>query len=152
MPSQSASTAPRIQPSMACGPPIAPTIRGMVMNGPTPIMSIMLRAVALVRVSSRARPWLDWASGGAAAFRLLVAGTEQVYIEADGAGHAVGQLAEKSVSVVDVSPFAVAGAQQTSGKRRFIGIVRGKQRLEVRIPLAGEIETALLHPSVEIFG
>src|SRR5207248_8897027 len=100
MPSQSASTAPRIQPSMACGPPMAPTMRGMVMKGPTPIMSIMLRAVALVRVSSRARPWLDWASGGAAAaFTLLVAGTEQVYIEADGAGHTVGQLAEKSVSV-----------------------------------------------------
>ena len=46
-PSQMANTAPRIQPSIACGPPIAPTIRGMVMNGPTPIMSIMFSAVAL---------------------------------------------------------------------------------------------------------
>ncbi len=43
-----AKMAPRIQPSMACGPPIAPTISGMVMNGPTPIMSIMFRAVALL--------------------------------------------------------------------------------------------------------
>ena len=42
-----AKIAPRIQPSMACGPPIALTIRGMVMNGPTPIMSIMFSAVAL---------------------------------------------------------------------------------------------------------
>src|SRR5437868_3575964 len=152
MPSQSASTAPRIQPSMACGPPIAPTISGIVMNGPTPIMSIMLRAVALVSVSSRARPWPDSARGGeAAAFTLLVAGTEQVYIQADSAGHAVRQLAEERIGVVDVSPLAVAGAQQATGKRRLIGIVGGKQRLEVRIPFAGEIEAALLHPSVKIF-
>ena len=41
-----AKIAPRIHPSMACGPPIALTISGMVMNGPTPIMSIMFRAVA----------------------------------------------------------------------------------------------------------
>src|SRR5438132_13390725 len=100
-PSQTANSAPTTHPNIACGPPIAPTIRGMVMNGPTPIMSIMLRAVALLRVSSRARPWPDWVRGGAAGvFRLLVAGTEQVYIQADGAGHAVGQLAEKRVGVV----------------------------------------------------
>src|SRR5207253_1018411 len=85
-------------------------------------------------------------------FRLLVAGTEQVYIQADGAGHAVGQLAEERVGVVDVSPLAVAGAQQATGKRRLAGIVGGKQRLEVRIPLTGKIQAALLHPSLEIFG
>src|SRR5579862_1478045 len=45
-PSQSASTAPKIQPRMACGPPAAVTASGMVMNGPTPTMSIMFSAVA----------------------------------------------------------------------------------------------------------
>jgi hypothetical protein len=52
-PSQMAKMAPRIHPSIACGPPIAATIRGMVMNGPTPIMSIMFSVVALHRPISR---------------------------------------------------------------------------------------------------
>src|SRR5688572_1316451 len=34
------------QPSIACGPPRAVISRGIVMNGPTPIMFVMLRAVA----------------------------------------------------------------------------------------------------------
>ncbi len=50
-----AKIAPRIQPSMACGPPMAPTISGMVMNGPTPIMSIMFSAVALLTPMPRIR-------------------------------------------------------------------------------------------------
>ena len=41
---------------MACGPPIALNTSGMVMNGPTPIMSIMLSAVALPRPMPRIRP------------------------------------------------------------------------------------------------
>src|SRR5260370_14183021 len=55
-PSHTANKAPAIQPSMACGPPIALKMRGMVMNGPTPIMSIMLSAVALARPIPRMRP------------------------------------------------------------------------------------------------
>src|SRR5215470_3778825 len=54
-PSQIASTAPAAQPSMACGPPIAATMSGMVMNGPTPIMSVMFSAMALLRVTPRIR-------------------------------------------------------------------------------------------------
>src|SRR5277367_1333908 len=45
-PSHSAKNAPSTQPNIACGPPIALMIKGMVMNGPTPIMSIMFSAVA----------------------------------------------------------------------------------------------------------
>src|SRR2546430_14563312 len=41
-----ASTAPSIHPSIACGPPITVTMSGIVINGPTPIMSIMFSAVA----------------------------------------------------------------------------------------------------------
>ncbi len=65
-----AKIAPRIHPSMACGPPIAPTIRGMVMNGPTPIMSIMFSAVALLSPTPRMRGW----SGRAVGRRSLVVG------------------------------------------------------------------------------
>ena len=45
-PSHTTSSAPRIQPTIACGPCIVATISGMVTNGPTPIMSIMFSAVA----------------------------------------------------------------------------------------------------------
>ena len=38
---------------MACGPPMALMMRGMVMNGPTPIMSIMFSAVAVPRPTPR---------------------------------------------------------------------------------------------------
>src|SRR5690348_731246 len=52
-PSQMARKAPAIHPSIACGPPAAATMRGKVINGPTPIMSIMLRAVAPPRSTPR---------------------------------------------------------------------------------------------------
>src|SRR5437879_5950839 len=52
-PSQITSRAPNIQPSIACGPPIAAMISGIVINGPTPIMSIMLSAVAPVTSTPR---------------------------------------------------------------------------------------------------
>ena len=62
-----AKSAPRIHPSMACGPPTALTISGIVMNGPMPIMSIMLRAVALPRPMPRIRSGEEvswgWGSG-----------------------------------------------------------------------------------------
>src|SRR6185295_20185646 len=43
-----------IQPSIACGPPSAVISSGIVMNGPTPIMLIMLSAVAWTRPKRRA--------------------------------------------------------------------------------------------------
>ena len=52
-PSQIASTAPSTHPSIACGPPITVTISGIVINGPTPIMSIMFSAVAEPRPMPR---------------------------------------------------------------------------------------------------
>ena len=39
---------------------MALTINGMVMNGPTPIMSIMFRAVALETPMPRIRVWGAW--------------------------------------------------------------------------------------------
>ncbi len=46
MPSQTTMTSATIQPSIACGPPSAVISSGIVMNGPIPIMLIMLSAVA----------------------------------------------------------------------------------------------------------
>jgi hypothetical protein len=46
MPSQMTITSATAQPSMACGPPSAVISSGIVMNGPMPIMLIMLSAVA----------------------------------------------------------------------------------------------------------
>src|SRR5271154_161919 len=51
-PSHNAIAAPSTQPSMHCGPPIDAMMSGMVMNGPTPTMLLMLSAVA----SSSPRP------------------------------------------------------------------------------------------------
>ena len=41
---------------MHCGPPIAAMISGIVMNGPTPTMLLMLSAVACTRPRLRIRP------------------------------------------------------------------------------------------------
>src|SRR6202142_4471449 len=90
-PSQRASTAPTIQPSMACGPPAALIISGMVMNGPTPIMSIIFSVVALVRPMPRTR------SGCCAGLFRLMAHAQQIHVQANRAGHAEGQLAEEGV-------------------------------------------------------
>src|ERR1041384_5424956 len=46
MPSEMVITRATSQPSIACGPPSAESRRGIVMNGPMPIMFVMLSAVA----------------------------------------------------------------------------------------------------------
>src|SRR5579862_2645655 len=55
IPSHIAKIAPSTHPIIAWGPPIALTINGIVMNGPTPIMSIMFSAVALLSPTPRIR-------------------------------------------------------------------------------------------------
>ena len=52
-PSEIASSAPRIHASIARPPPIAERIRGIVMNGPIPTMSIMFSAMPRQRPISR---------------------------------------------------------------------------------------------------
>ena len=46
IPSEIVITSATSQPSIACGPPRVDKSRGMVMNGPMPIMFVMLSAVA----------------------------------------------------------------------------------------------------------
>src|SRR5271157_5971765 len=81
-PSHRARTAPAIQPSMAWGPPAALTISGIVMNGPTPIMSIMFSVVA------PASPTPRISSGCSAGLLWLMSHAQQVHIKANGARHA----------------------------------------------------------------
>jgi hypothetical protein len=60
-PSQTASTAPAIQPTIACGPENVATISGIVMNGPIPTICVMLIAVAESRPIERWNVWrLAW--------------------------------------------------------------------------------------------
>src|SRR5208337_2980729 len=107
-PSHSASTAPAIQPSIACGPPAAVTISGRVMKGPTPIMSIMFSVVA------PASPTPRMSSGCGAGLLRLMAHAQQVHIEANGAGHTERQLAEEGISRIDVITLAELGHQQAA--------------------------------------
>src|SRR5271157_3177739 len=99
-PSQSANIAPRIQPSIACGPPAALTIKGMVMNGPTPTMSIMFSVVALARPTPRI------SSGCSGELLWLMSHAQQVHVETNRARNAERQLPEECVAGVDVIAFA----------------------------------------------
>src|SRR5271165_547998 len=143
-PSHSARTAPAIQPSMACGPPAALTISGMVMNGPTPIMSIMLSVVA------PAKPTPRISSGCPAGLLWLMAHAQQIHIKADRSGHAERQLPEERVSGIDVVALAVLRHQQAAFLWLLVRIIRGKQRRVVRVPLVDEVEPTLLHPALEV--
>src|ERR1017187_8622710 len=143
-PSQRAKTAPKIQPSMACGPPAALTISGMVMNGPTPIMSIMFSVVA------PASPTPRISSGCAAGLLWFMSHAQQVHVETDGARHAKRQLPEEGISGVQVVALAVLRQQHPAFLRRFAGIVRRQQRRKVRVPLVHKVQAPLLYPAVKI--
>ena len=65
-PSQTTRSAPRIHASRACGPPIAATMIGIVMNGPTPIMSFILTVTAPARPTPRIKPCEPSADGRSA--------------------------------------------------------------------------------------
>src|SRR3954471_23406504 len=55
-PSASASSAPRIHPKTACGPPSVAIISGIVTNGPIPHICVMLSAIAERRPRLRSKP------------------------------------------------------------------------------------------------
>ena len=55
-----ASSAPKIHPNIAWGPPMVASMRGMVMNGPTPTTLEMLSAVAC----SNPKPRVNWVCDG----------------------------------------------------------------------------------------
>src|SRR5437588_10587257 len=129
MPSHSAKSAPSTQPSMACGPPMAPMMSGMVMKGPTPIMSIMFSAVALVSESPRTICGALADSG--CGFRWLTSVlkslldvvldwgcaltcADEVYVQPHCARHSVRQLAEEGICVVDVDSFSQMREQEAA--------------------------------------
>src|SRR5664280_3272138 len=121
-PSQRAKTAPKIQPSMACGPPAALTIRGMVMNGPTPIMSIMFSVVA------PASPTPRISSGCAAGLLWFMSHAQQVHVETNGSRHTERQLPEEGISGVQVVALAILRQQQAAFLRRLTRVVGRQER------------------------
>src|SRR6266404_3646103 len=91
-----------------CGPPMALMISGMVMNGPTPIMSIMFSAVALFSESPRTSLGETSAAALGSLFCWFMSGAHQIHIQPHRPGNSRGKLPEECVSSVDVSAFAVA--------------------------------------------
>ncbi len=65
-------------------------ISGMVINGPTPIMSVMLSAVAC----ASPMPRVSFAGGELSGF---MPHAQQIDVEADGARHSGRQLAEERI-------------------------------------------------------
>src|SRR5579864_2829913 len=86
-----------------------------------------------------------------AEFLSLMSRADQVYEKPYCSGNAGGKLAGKSIGREDVNAFAIVGQQQAAFLRRLTRVVAGQQRLELRVPLRHEVETALLHPAVKIF-
>src|SRR4051812_19157967 len=123
---------------------------GMVTNGPTPIMSMMLSAVALRRPTSRASPGTGGWGASIIESPSLMSRADQVHKQAYRAGNAGRKLTRESVSREDVDPFAVMGQQQAAFLRRLARIIAGQQRLELRVPLRHEVKPALLYPAVKI--
>src|SRR5579864_9598137 len=81
-----------------------------------------------------------------------VACAQDVYKQADCSGNAVGKLAEEGIAGVNINSFAIVGEQQAAFLWRLVRIMAGEHRFEMLVPLAHEVETALLDPSIKIFG
>src|SRR3954454_19880683 len=154
-------------------------IRGIVMNGPTPIISMTLREMPSRKPIPRSRPGSDLAPIFTtearrqeerhhgqlvlAIFsvpRCLRAGSpvcslscaQEVYEQPYCTWNSGWQLTEERVSAVDVGAFPILGNGQSTLEWLLRGIVTCQHRMKVCIPVRHEVETALLHPSVEIVG
>src|SRR4051812_30714533 len=151
-------------------------IRGMVMNGPTPIISMTLREMPSRSPIPRSSPGSDLAPifttkarkhgerhhkwlllalfvlpclrGGSPVRSLSRA--QKVYEEPYCTWNSGWQLTEERVSTVDVGAFPILGNEQSTFERLLSGIMTCQQRMKVCIPLRHKVETALLHPPIEI--
>ena len=77
---------------------------------------------------------------------------QQVREQPVGAGHARRQLPEEAQAGVHVGPLPDRGHQQSALQRRLARIVHLEQRPVLRVPGAGEVEPALLHPALPVGG
>src|SRR6266498_2716844 len=76
--------------------------------------------------------------------------TQQIHKQPRGSGNSCWQFPEESIASVDVSAFSGLRTQQAAFERLFSGIMRGKQRFEMIVPLIAKVESALLHPARKI--
>src|ERR1035437_1273083 len=77
---------------------------------------------------------------------------QQIGEQAIGPGNARRKLAEPRIRGENVDALAVARPDLPAFQRLLAGVLRGEHGLVARIPLGGEVETALLHPTLEILG
>src|SRR5689334_14276673 len=63
-----------------------------------------------------------------------------------------GELAEEDQAGVHEAALAVTGDQRRAEERLLVRVARREERLVARIPLAREVDAALLHPAVEVLG
>src|SRR6187200_1703801 len=75
---------------------------------------------------------------------------EQVREQAVRSRHARRELAEEADAGVDEAPLAVVAGDQAAVEGRFARIVPGDEARVLGVDLAGEVETALLHPAGEV--
>src|SRR6266481_7934198 len=81
---------------------------------------------------------------------LCPRGAEKIDEEAVRSGNTFGQLTEESEPRVNVSSFAIPRVDEPAIQLGLARIVHGQERRVFRIELRPEIESALLHPAVEI--
>src|SRR5260370_34505960 len=75
---------------------------------------------------------------------------QQIHMQPHGARYAGRQLPEERVPRVDISSLAVLRPQQSALLRVLAGIMAAQQWLEMLVPFVHEIESAFLHPAVEV--
>src|ERR1700687_2511015 len=81
---------------------------------------------------------------------LCPGSSEQIDEQAVRSRNAFRQLPEESESRVNICSSSIARINEPTVQLRFACIAHGQQRRVFRIELRPEIESALLHPALEI--
>src|SRR5437762_1069225 len=85
-----------------------------------------------------------------AAARVSLAERDEIREQPIRARDCFGELAEPCQAGVDEVSLAVPRREQAALERRLAGVAGREDRGEALVPLSGEVETALLHPALEV--
>src|ERR1039457_1897025 len=110
------------------------------------LISVYLRSSAAHDVFSR-HPWGVWPQVWRPLFRAQQVGEQTIRPR-----YPRRKLPEPRVRAEDVDALAVVRPDFPAFQRLLAGVLRGEHGLVVRIPLGGKVETAFLHPTLEILG
>src|SRR5690242_17986742 len=75
---------------------------------------------------------------------------DEIREQSIGTGDGFGELAKPGEARVDEVSLALPSHQEAALERSLAGIPGREDRGETLIPLIGEVETALLHPALEV--